>query len=883
MWDMHLQTPEYLWLALALLPLAVWDGLRRWPGRRSRQLGAVGLRVAMLGALILALAQPLFSRSAPRQDVIFVLDVSASIDDDALHTATHRVDALRDDLGAEDRPGLVTVDADARVVAWPGQPWPAGWDTPAALRGHGRAPYNTDLAAALRLAAGAIEPGAAGQIVLLTDGRATLGDLDRATGDLVARGLRVSTVTIEGGRREAVISNLELSPSQLRPGESLTGSVELSGGREAMTGKLVARVGESVIAEQDVTVPAGASITVPLKHALDPDAVPGTLPVRVTVELPGQYLRSEASLVVLGTPRVLLVAQDADTVSPLARALTAEGMTPRIVDLGGLDLAASELDSVDLVVLADVPAEATEPGQPAMSPAFIARLRKYVSGGGGLVVLGGEHAYDLGGYGKTELRTFLPVELDPEDPEVSQAVTMIIILDRSGSMGEWVPGGGTKMDLTNQGAVAAMRLLRPFDNIGVMSVDEYVNWRVPTQAATITPEMERAVRGIYADGGGIFCYTALVEAWRVLKLVDTPLKHVILFSDAADAEEQVRGVEIGWGPGPNSYQLAESMVKDGITVSVIGVGTSHDTDTPFLRNLASHGNGRFHISANARKLISLFVEETQQLLQLKLHEDPFTPTVKIPHPVLDGIDLAKAPKLRGYVELEPRQTAEVWLTGPEDHPIITSWQYGLGQVVAVATDAGPRWAGDWLTWEGYSRFWTQLARWALKHREGDDTGIQVSFEGNETILRVARRQSTGTTTDQAGLRALLRPRAGASAAPDAWRPVDLDAVEPGLWEARLDLDPETSYDVGLVDADNEPVLSRTFAAPPSRELRYTAPDTDRLRLLAEQTGGAVDVVSLPPSSPGQSRESTPLWLFLVAGGAFMLPLDAMLRRPAREV
>jgi len=99
----------------------------------------------------------------------------------------------------------------------------------------------------------------------------------------------------------------------------------------------------------------------------------------------------------------------------------------------------------------------------------------------------------------------------------------------------------------------------------------------------------------------------------------------------------------------------------------------------------------------------------------------------------------------------------------------------------------------------------------------------------------------------------------------------------------LEIAVDDPLDVGLVDADNEPVLSRTFAAPPSRELRYTAPDTDRLRLLAEQTGGAVDVVSLPPSSPGQSRESTPLWLFLVAGGAFMLPLDAMLRRPAREV
>ena len=87
------------------------------------------------------------------------------------------------------------------------------------------------------------------------------------------------------------------------------------------------------------------------------------------------------------------------------------------------------------------------------------------------------------------------------------------------------------------------------------------------------------------------------------------------------------------------------------------------------------------------------------------------------------------------VELEAKPTADVPLVGPEEHPIMISWQYGLGQVVTMATDAGPRWSGKWVEWDGYATFWTQMARWSLKRQEGAETGAQVTFD--KAIAKIA--------------------------------------------------------------------------------------------------------------------------------------------------
>jgi hypothetical protein len=440
------------------------------------------------------------------------------------------------------------------------------------------------------------------------------------------------------------------------------------------------------------------------------------------------------------------------------------------------------------------------------------------------------------------------------------------------------------MDLANAAAVSAMHLLRPFDHLGVMAVDDRVDWVVPMAPVTDRETIERGILGVPVGGGGIYVYTSLREAFRTMRHADTPLRHIILFTDAADSEEQVSGVIFGWGPGPNSYDLARAMASEGITLSVIGIGNNYDQDVTFLQTLAEAGGGRYYLTSRARELETLFVEETQRLVDSLLDEQNFRIHAELEHPAVEGIEFRRSPRLSGHIELEARATAEVVLTCPDDHPIMTTWQYGLGQVAVLAIDSGPRWSERWLDWDGYSIFWTQMSRWAMRRHEGDETALEVAFEDSEAYLRVARRSYEGLTEVEGGLRALLTqtgPDGGAIGAPI---PIALDVVEPGLWDAVLATDPGVRYTVSVVDADGEVFAEQSFVSPPSPEFRYESADEQGLGELAAFTGGGFD--------PGEDdritgelatlRSYQPLWLYFLCSALFLLPIDAFLRRPGRD-
>lgn len=552
-------------------------------------------------------------------------------------------------------------------------------------------------------------------------------------------------------------------------------------------------------------------------------------------------------------------------------------MDVEVVPIEALDPTHADFSEVDLVVLANAPAAATRGGK-AMDKDFIESLGRYVDAGGGLVVLGGPMAYDMGGYNYTDLARVLPVRLDQVDPEIESAATIVIILDKSGSMAAYAGLSKTKMELADEGAAASVRLLRPFDRVAVMSVTEDVFWDVPLQSVHSPKAIENKILSVRAGGGGIYVYTSLEAARDVMKKTDTPLRHVILFSDAADSEEKIKGVAFGtYGTGPTCEQIAQEMRDDGITTSVIGIGEEYDSDTQFLKDLAKAGGGRFYLTNDAAKLRGLFVEETERLVDSSLHEIKFRPSVKVNHPAVAGISYESGPQLRGYQEMEARSTAQIVLAGPNGDPLLTTWRYGLGQVAAWSSDSGPRWSEDWLTWEGYAKQWTQVARWALRSREGDETAVEVDFAGGRAQLRVARRGKDGLTLDEGGLRA----RVDDGVDP---KEVALRSGEPGLWTSEIRTRSDRTYRIQVLDDKGAVLAEDTFAPPPSPERRHRTIDGAWLDGLTTQTGGQREPPSLSPTpSASVTTHVQRLWPWLAIFALVLLPFDAFLRRPGRVV
>lgn len=882
--ESYFENPVVIWALLALIPFLIWDSFRHWASGRRRQWFSVALRVVMLALIIFALASPQRQTSHEIGDVIFVVDRSASIPDVLLTEALSQIEQVRSNLGSDERVGLVFFDRHPEVIVYPGEEWLLPPVTRPLLVDQ------TDVSLALEVALGLIPSNHRGTIVLVTDGRPTRGNLRGALGMAQARDVSIWTMPIDPGHADPAVDSIELESSSVRPGETIAGTVQLRGGPDDMSGHLTLTIEGETVLDEMVSIEANGTLEVAFEHSLEQEVEPGLLAIEAVLE-PIPETRDEQTannrlsvgVNVTEPPTILVIAHDTEETENLRDSLEAEMMAVEVIS--AVEMEENEdldFDDYDLIFLSNVPAMPTEDGEAHLGEERSEALRRYVSAGGGLIVLGGDRTYELGGYGQTALTTVLPIELQPRDPEIQPAVTMMVILDNSGSMTSWAEGG-TKMDLANAGAVAAMNLLRDFDQIGVMAVDDRVHWAVPLQQVSDRDALERGIRGITAGGGGIYVYTGLREAYRTIRTADTPLRHVILFSDAADSEEQVAGVVFGWGPGPNCYDLARSMRSEGITVSVIGIGYDYDSDTAFLRTLAEAGGGRFYLTSRAAELQTFFVEETQRVVDSVLDESPFRVRSVGEHPAVEGLDFRQSPRFDGYIELIARPTAHVELTHPDDHPVMTTWQYGLGQVAAMAIDAGPRWAENWLDWEGYSVFWTQLARWAMRRHEGDETAIEVAFDESVAHLRVARHSSEGLTEIEGGVRAVMFDTTTTDESPENGIPVPLDVVEPGLWESLLETEPGHRYRVQIVDATGEVFAEQTFVAPASPEFRYEGVDTLSLTEIAERTGGAYN------PTPDEVRpqlatlhEYEPLWMYLLCCALILLPFDAFLRRPARD-
>ena len=86
-------------------------------------------------------------------------------------------------------------------------------------------------------------------------------------------------------------------------------------------------------------------------------------------------------------------------------------------------------------------------------------------------------------------------------------------------------------------------------------------------------------------------------------------------------------------------------------------------------------------------------------------------------------------------------------------------------------------------------------------------------------------------------------------------------------------------------ATEEKVLAtHTFAPPPSAERRYRKADPDWLRRVAERTEGNIEPQTITPqAAAGVTTDVHRLWPWALLFALLMLPLDAMLRRPARAV
>jgi hypothetical protein len=317
------------------------------------------------------------------------------------------------------------------------------------------------------------------------------------------------------------------------------------------------------------------------------------------------------------------------------------------------------------------------------------------------------------------------------------------------------------------------------------------------------------------------------------------------------------------------------MVAAKITTSVVALGAETDKDTPFLRQLAERGNGRFYLTSDATSLPQIFSTETMKVAQSSMVEEPFLAVPAAKSALTGGIDWAQAPLLLGYNATKPKPAADLLLATERGEPLLATWRYGLGQAAAFTSDAKSRWASEWLGWPGYGKLWTQLVRGLM--RKSDQASFQVSTREAGDQLRL----SIDAITPEGAFRNQLPIQVTALGANESRETRAAVQEGPGRYTATfpLPLEGTTVFNISSPDLpDGGYSFGHTRSYP--AEFLSSATDEPFLRHLAEIGGGqfapSPETLFARSTEASLRRQDITKWFLIAALTLF--PLDIWLRR-----
>ena len=847
--------PLFVLIAASLLALEGVLYWRRQTGGRLRVPSVTGdqwalaLRGALVVMLLVTLLRPTLPRWVDRLNVVFLLDHSDSVSLVARERAYRFVSEAVRHLKSGDRHEVIVFGEEA-VVDQPLSNRTAVDRPKVAVSGRG-----TNIFQAIQLALATVTPGHANRIVMLTDGRQNAGNALAGAQAAKDAGADIFYVPAPVTFTQEVVAESMLLPQEVKYGEPFQAKVVAWSLKDTQGRLSLFRNGE-FLGSQIVHFTAGKNVFA-YRQALDQS---GIHVYQAALDVDGDTIednnRAVGTVVVRGRPQVLLADRDRSHAASLAAALRSQNIEVTVVDPPGIPKDIAGLQKYDGVVLSNV--SSLKLTRPQM-----AQIRDYVRDhGGGLMMIGGEESFGLGGYYRTPIEEALPVTMEVKQKVEIPSLAVVLSIDRSGSMAMSTDEKVTKLDLAKEAAHLVVDLLDERNEVGVMSWDTEFIWDSPMRGARDKGAIHHAIATIKA-GGGTDGYPALKESYQVLFDRPALLKHVIFLSDG----QMTRGDFAG---------LLRRMAKDKITVSTVAIGK--DADVQLMVDIAKWGKGRFYYTEDSQTIPRIFTLETQLASKASLVEQPFKPQLTAPnHEAMQDINWKAVPPLGGYVATSIKQNAELVLMSHQEDPVLATWRYGLGRAAAFTSDAKAKWGVLWLRWADFNKFWAQLTRWTLRSGSRSDTTaiVQRTDQTGEVVVDAVdgKGEFINFLDSQIGVVSPNRERTV----------VDLEQIGPGRYRGRFPAPQEGVYLVGMAQRKQERVVGSQLAGlvvPYAQELRDLGVDETVLRELAELTGGTAlqDPQDAFLKQRRRSRIAVDMWPWLVGFVALMMVPDIALRR-----
>ncbi len=511
---------------------------------------SVFLRILFLLGLVLALVNPTIRWSSHRPWVVVLLDQSRSIAPSAQKKAKKFFRDLHSALsdGAAKKAQLLILPFAATprpTVTW--EQFREQIQSTDFLKRLeiGRTWQNdTNIALALQSALAQIPPHFVPHVLLLSDGNETQGDILRVAAQT---GVPISTIPLANSEPEIVLDEFRL-PSRVWQGEPFMLRVVVQSNTNTAALLRVSR-GSIDIFERPVSLSEGTN-EFTFDQTLDAQGLQEfSVDVTAQDDTIGENNQASAVLMVEQKPRILILDTEPQTLRELVSALRVHNIIAEVRPADEVPQTLTELNQFDAIVLSSVPAVALSEHQTSL-------LRTYLSNlGGGLVMLGGEHSFGLGGYANTPLEDILPIRCDVEKERDRPSIAMCLVIDRSASM------TGKNLELAKAVATSTVEgvsdRLSPQDYLGVVAFDYVAHVVYPIQKVATSANAVDDFSSLQS-AGGTRLMAGLASANEQLQNVPAQIKHVILLTDGHSEPSD-------WEP------LLQQMTQNQITVSTVGV------------------------------------------------------------------------------------------------------------------------------------------------------------------------------------------------------------------------------------------------------------------------------------------------------------------------
>jgi uncharacterized membrane protein len=350
-------------------------------------------------------------------------------------------------------------------------------------------------------------------------------------------------------------------------------------------------------------------------------------------------------------------------------------------------------------------------------------LQGYVREGGGLVVVGGEDAYDLGDYRNTSLEEILPVRSTPSIFEGGK--TLIFVLDISFSLLSTRAGDGTPL-LDYEKSLAVELLKSPHFRdykVGliVFGTKAY-DVQDPVPLSRAESVLRERITGLAPTGTeNSYLDSGLQLAWDMLN-VSGGQGELIILSDG------------------NLYNYPEVVARSIDILRQMNVTTRLVQVQAF-----PDATGRFdYLAAQTGSDYSAFVYPDSLTTTMQEPPPETTPAENSPSGYAVNVvnknhyitaDLNLNATVTGFNDVTPRSGAQRLAALPDGKPVLTVWRYGLGRVAALTVDDGSAWAGG-LYASPSSQMISSTVNWAVGDPRPQDDRVEADDGWQGTPLSV---------------------------------------------------------------------------------------------------------------------------------------------------